>query len=196
MKGRTQAIAQLQALVLTGPAALCRGLAGRSTRQLLGTCRRSRADRRPAEAADPVTAATEITLRRPARRIATLAEGSDELAAESQPLVAQTAPVLLAVDGVGTEVGRPAADRAGDDPGRLRSEAAFARRCGTAPLPAIIGRTTGHRLNRGGDRHAGYALRIIAPVRLSSHQPTQAHAARRRAGGMGNLGERGLTGVW
>ena len=71
--------------------------------------------------------------------------------------------------GVGIEVAAQLLTTAGDNPERLRSEAAFAQLCGTAPLPASSGRTTRHRLNRGGDRHANYALHIIALVRLPSH---------------------------
>jgi hypothetical protein len=37
------------------------------------------------------------------------------------------------------------------------------------------------------NRHANCALRIIALVRLSSHPPTQAYAARRRTQGLSNL---------
>jgi transposase InsO family protein len=40
---------------------------------------------------------------------------------------------------------------AGDNPGRMRSEAGFAMLCGVAPLPASSRQTTRHRLNRGGD---------------------------------------------
>jgi transposase len=187
IKGRTQAINQLKAVVLTGPAELRQALAGQSTRQLLATCRRLRVTERLTEAADPITAATKLTLRRLARRIAALSEEIDELDADLRPLVALTAPALMAIYGVGTEVAAQLLVTAGDNPDRLRSEAAFAQLCGTAPLPASSGRTTRHRLNRGGDRHANYALHIIALVRLSSHQPTQDYAARRRAEGMSNL---------
>jgi transposase len=187
IKGRTQAINQLKALVLTGPAELRQALAGQSTRQLLASCRRLRADKRPAEAVDPVTAAAKITLRRLARRIAALTEEIDELDAELRPMVTLAAPALLAVYGVGTEVAAQLLVTAGDNPDRLRSEAAFAQLCGTAPLPASSGRTTRHRLNRGGDRHANFALHIIALVRLSSHQPTKDYAARRRGEGLSNL---------
>jgi len=187
IKGRTQAINQLKAVLLTGPAPLRQALAGQTTHELLGSCRRLRTDRRPSEAADPVTAATKLTLRRLARRIAALTEEIQELDAELQPLVNQAAPELMAVYGVGTEVAAQLLTTAGDNPERLRSEAAFAQLCGTAPLPASSGRTTRHRLNRGGDRHANYALHIIALVRLSSHQPTQDYASRRRAEGMSNL---------
>jgi transposase len=37
---------------------------------------------------------------------------------------------------------------AGDNPERLRSEAAFAHLCGVAPIPASSGKITRHRLNR------------------------------------------------
>ncbi|MFE9361038.1 transposase [Streptomyces olivaceoviridis] len=40
------------------------------------------------------------------------------------------------------------ARRAGDNPDRLRSEAAFAHLCGAAPVPASSGRTNRRRLNR------------------------------------------------
>ena len=187
IKGRTQAINQLKAVLLTGPAELRQTLAGQTTRQLLTACRRLRADTRLTQLADPVTAATKLTLRRLARRITALGEEIDDIDTELRPLVAATAPALMAVYGVGTEVAAQLLITAGDNPDRLRSEAAFAQLCGTAPLPASSGRTTRHRLNRGGDRHANYALHIIALSRLSSHQPTQGYAARRRAEGMSNL---------
>ena len=53
-------------------------------------------------------------------------------------LVTQTAPDLLALDGVG--IGAAALlVTAGDNPGRLRSEAAWAHLCGTALIPALLG---------------------------------------------------------
>jgi len=187
IKARTQAINQLKAVLLTGPAELRQALTGQSTRELLATCRRLRSSDRPTNAADPVIAAAKLTLRRLARRIAALTEEIDELDAELRPLVTQASPALMEVYGVGTHVAGQLLVTAGDNPGRLHSDAAFAQLCGTAPLPASSGRTTRHRLNRGGDRHANYALHIIALVRLSSHPATQAYAARRRAEGLSNL---------
>jgi transposase len=187
IKARTQAINQLRAVVLTGPAQLRQALAGPSTRELLATCRRLRTNQRPADATDPVTSATKITLRRLARRIAALTEEIDELDADLRPLVALAAPALMAVHGVGTEVAAQLLTTAGDNPDRLRSEAVFAQLCGTAPLPASSGRTARHRLNRGGDRHANYALHIIALVRPASHEQTKSYAARRRTEGLSNL---------
>ena len=72
---------------------------------------------------------------------------------------------------------------AGDNPDRIRSEASFAALCGAAPIPAGPGRTNRHRLNRGGDRQANWALHQIALVRLSSDPRTKAYAARLTATG-------------
>ena len=51
--------------------------------------------------------------------------------------------------------------------------------CGSSPIPASSGKTTRHRLNRGGDRQANAALYRIVVVRLRWHQPTQDYMARR-----------------
>ena len=72
---------------------------------------------------------------------------------------------------------------AGDNPGRIRTEASFAALCGAAPIPASSGKTNRHRLNRGGDRQANWALHQIALVRLSSDPRTKAYAARLTATG-------------
>ena len=73
---------------------------------------------------------------------------------------------------------------AGDNPQRLRSEAAFAMLCGAAPLPASSGRTHRHRLNRGGDRQANAALYRIVLCRLRWDPRTRAYAQRRTTEGM------------
>jgi transposase len=60
---------------------------------------------------------------------------------------------------VGVELAGQFLMTAGDNPDRIRNEAAFARLCGVAPQPASSGRTTGrHRLSRSGDRAANSAL--------------------------------------
>ena len=74
---------------------------------------------------------------------------------------------------------------AGDHPGRLRSEAAWAHLCAAAPIPASSGKTQNrHRLNRGGDRQANHALWRIVITRMSSHPPTRAYVARRSKEGL------------
>lgn len=65
------------------------------------------------------------------------------------------------------------------DPARFKSEAAFARCNGTAPIPASSGKTVRYRLNLGGDRQANNAIHTIAIIR-AKHQPeTRAYLERR-----------------
>jgi Transposase IS116/IS110/IS902 family len=73
---------------------------------------------------------------------------------------------------------------AGDHPERLRSEAAWAHLCATAPIPASSGKTVRHRLNPGGDRQANHALWRIVITRMSSHPPTRAYVERRAREGL------------
>ena len=75
---------------------------------------------------------------------------------------------------------------AGENITRMRSEASFAKLTGVAPLPASSGKTTRHRLNRGGDRQANSALYMIAVGRIGNHPETLAYVERRRAQGMSN----------
>lgn len=75
----------------------------------------------------------------------------------------------------------------GDNPDRLRSEAAFARLCGVAPIPASSGKITRHRLHRGGDRSANRALHIAVVVRLRYCARTRAYVQRRTAEGRTKL---------
>jgi len=65
------------------------------------------------------------------------------------------------------------------NPERLSSEAAFARLCGVAPLPASSGKTNRHRLNRGGDRIANNAPWRIVMVRMSADPWTRNYMERR-----------------
>jgi transposase len=90
---------------------------------------------------------------------------------------------LIALPGVGVDTAGQLLVTAGDNPGRLTSEAKLARLCGAAPIPVSSGRTDRHRLHRGGDRLANYALRRIALVLMHWHQPTKDYVARRTSEG-------------
>jgi transposase len=50
----------------------------------------------------------------------------------------------------------------------------------SAPVPASSGKTTRHRLSRGGDRRANNALHTIAVARMRNHPPTKAFVQRQR----------------
>ena len=73
---------------------------------------------------------------------------------------------------------------AGENPGRLRSEASFAMLCGACPLPASSGKTRRHRLNRGGNRQANSALHMIVVCRMRTDQRTRDYVERRTREGL------------
>jgi transposase len=113
-----------------------------------------------------------------------LASELESLDTELSRLTKEAAPALCNLTGVGPDVAGALLAAAGDNPRRLRSEAAFANPCGVAPLPASSGKTNRHRLNRGDDRISNNALWLIATVRLTCHEPTRAYMKRRTAEGM------------
>ena len=94
------------------------------------------------------------------------------------------APGLLAVYGPGPRTAALLLIAAGDHPGRLRSEAAWAHLCGAAPIPASSGKVARHRLNPGGDRQANHALWRIVLTRMSAHPPTLIYVERRTKEGL------------
>ena len=100
------------------------------------------------------------------------------------PLVAETAPDLLAVMGLGTDTASALLVAAGDNPERLRSEATFAHLCGVAPLDASSGKNERHRLNRGGDRQANSALWRIVITRMVCDARTRDYIERRMKEGL------------
>ena len=65
------------------------------------------------------------------------------------------------------------------DPTRFKSEAAFARCNGTAPIPASSGKTIRVRLNPGGDRQANNAIHTIAIIRAKHQSESRAYLERR-----------------
>ena len=120
--------------------------------------------------ADPTTAdgATRFALRELARRVQHLDAEIDRIDAILRPLVAATAPALVARHGIGTETAATLLVSAGDNPGRLRNEASFAHLCGSAPIDASSGLIKRQRLNPRGDRNANHALWRIVMVRMGS----------------------------
>lgn len=173
---RAETMRQIKTVIVSAPEAVRAAVAGLRDRQLIATAAAWRPD--PAAAADPVVA-TRVALRRLARRYQQLTEEIAELDALLEPLVATAAPGLLALNGVGTEVAGQLLVTAGGNPDRITSEAAFAALCGVAPVPASSGRTTRHRLNRGGDRQANAALYRVVLCRLRWDPATREYAARR-----------------
>jgi transposase len=118
-----------------------------------------------------------------ARRHRLLSEEIAELDAGIERLVVEAAPELVALEGVGPDTAATLLVAAGDNPERLRSEAAFAHLCGAAPVLASSGKLVRHRLNPGGNRDAKRALHVVALNRLRRDERTRAYVARRTAEG-------------
>ena len=171
---RTQTINQARALVLTGPDDLRARFAGHTAAALVA----GSASLRP-RPGDVVGYATRVALRELGRRAEFLDGQLERLDELIVPLVTARAPGLLALYGIGPNTAALLLIAAGDHPRRLRSEAAWAHLCGTAPIPASSGKTIRHRLNPGGDRQANHALWRIVFTRLGSHPATRAYAERR-----------------
>jgi transposase len=179
MKSRSQAAIQLHSLVSTAPDELREDLRTLKLAQLVARCSRSRPD----ALRDPVSA-TRASLRSISRRWLALDAEIAELDGFLSPLVSAAAPNLLALYGVGTDVAGQLLVTAGDNPDRLRTEAAFSHLCGVSPIPASSGRTDRHRLNRGGDRQANCALYRVVLSRLRWDPRTIAYAERRTKSGL------------
>jgi transposase len=134
---------------------------------------------RPRADSDPVLYATKLAMRTLGRRVLTLGEDTEALDVVLAELVAATAPSLLELYGVGVHTAAILLVAAGDNAERVRSEPAWAHLCGVAPLQASSGKTTRHRLNRGGNRQANHALWRIVFTRMASEPRTHTYVQRR-----------------
>jgi len=152
-------------VIVTAPDRLREELRGLPLGRLLERCRRLRRVR----TARPDELANRLVLRTLARRIEAASAEADQLEGEIVALVRTLAPQLLDEPGVGPIVAAQLLV-AWSHPGRVRSEAAFARLAGVAPVPASSGQTTRHRLSRGGDRQLNRALHTIV-LHRRHHDP-------------------------
>jgi transposase len=133
---------------------------------------------RPARRNDPELRGALLALRSVARRIKQLIVEERELAREIKTLTEKLAPQLLGQPGVGPLLAAQVV-LSWSHKGRLRSEAAFARLAGVAPIPASSGQTIRYRLDRSGDRQLNRALHQITVTRRRMHPPTIAYIERR-----------------
>jgi len=128
LKARVAAAEQLSGVLDSAPEELRAPLLGLKTKVLVNAC----AAMRPGPLTSP-TAATKTTLRTLARRWQQLQAELDQLDLQLQALVAAVAPTLVVLPGVGVDTAGQLLVTAGDNPQRLRGEAAFAHLCGVAP---------------------------------------------------------------
>ena len=181
VKARTAAYNQLHGLLASAPDEIRTTLAGRHKAALATACAALTIDDTRLD--DPVQATT-AALAAIAARIQTLTAEITLADRRLEPLVTRTAPRLSALLGVGPDTAGQLLTTAGDNPDRLHSEAALARLCGAAPIPASSGRTNRHRLHRGGDRQANRALYTIVLSRMRHDPRTRTYVERRTKQGL------------
>jgi hypothetical protein len=180
-EARTAAINQLKGLLVSAPAPLREDLDQRAVAALVATCARLRPDE--AALADPAQA-NKAALRAVACRVHQLDEEIGLADQRLAKLVGRAAPRQLKLHPIGVDHAGQLLTTAGDNPDRLRGEAAFAHLCGTAPVPASSGKTHRHRLRRGGDRDANRALHLAVVVGMRWGRRTRAYAERRTQDGL------------
>ncbi len=179
VKSRSQAMVTLKTLIINAPADL---------RDVLDKIRgkvaliRHIAAFRPGEINNTMASA-KAAMRALARRWLWLHEEIITHDKELERLVIERAPDLMTSHGIATLTVAEMLIVVGDDPTRVRSEAAFAKLCGVCPIPASSGKTHRFRLNRGGNRQANAALYRVAIVRMRGHEPTLAYVRKRTKDG-------------
>ena len=172
VKARTQTSNQIKAFLVEGDDALRARLHGLRKARFGRAC----AALEPGDGLRRALAAL-------GRRWLALDAEARELEKQIAALLSAHAPRLLDRHGVGAVTAAQLLVTAGANADRLRGDAALAALCGASPVEASSGKTSRHRLNRGGDRAANNALWVIAHVRTISDPRTRAFVAKRTATG-------------
>jgi transposase len=175
MKSRSAAINQIKGLLISAPEALRSRYQGMTTPTMIGVMARSRPS---GHLADP-SYVTARVLKALAVRYQHLSAEIDEATAQLKDILESYAPMLQELTGVGTDVASQLLVTFGDNQDRVRSEAQFAALTGVAPVPASSGKTSRHRLSRGGDRQANCALHHIVLVRMNIDPRTKDYVTKR-----------------
>jgi transposase len=179
VKGRTQAMLTLKAIIISAPAALRERLEACTTKMSLI---RHLAALRPGPLTS-TTASAKTSLRAIAQRWLQLDAEIKSHDVHLDQLTRRCAPIMAEAHGIGTATMAEMLILVGDNPERIHSEAALAKLCGVCPIPASSGKTNRYRLNRGGHRQANAALHRVAVVRMRTHKPTIDYVTRRKAEG-------------
>ncbi|MGW0776405.1 IS110 family transposase [Streptomyces sp. NPDC002835] len=176
---RAAAMVTMKAILVHAPDALRRETAGKTQISLA----RQLAALRPRRLEGPEDALRH-TLRTLAKRWQYLDAEAKELTKMIGDLVQRAAPQLLEPFGIGVDTAAEILVVTGDNPERIKSEAALAKLAGIAPVPTGSGMTSGrHRINHGGHRQLNAAIYRTVIVRMRFHQPTIDYVARRTAEG-------------
>lgn len=179
VRAKTQAINQLRALLVSAPQDIREKLWKTKPADCAKVCARLHS-----RESDEFLRILTTSLCLLGKRWLALAEEVEKLDVILEKLTRQHARRLREQFGVGPQTAAVLLSTAGDNPERLKNEAALAALCGVSPLPASSGKTVRHRLNRGGNRSANNALWTITMVRMRGDPKTQSYVVRRSAEGL------------
>lgn len=179
MRARVAVMTQIQSILVAAPETLRARYRGLTSIALMSALEKTR----PTGTVSEPSNATATVLKRLALRYRALHQELALIDAELDALVTIHAPMLRDLQGVGTDVASQLLVTVGDNSERIGTEAKFAALVGVAPVPASSGKTTRHRLSRGGDRQANKAIHHVALVRMMSDTRTKNYVARRRQEG-------------
>jgi transposase len=175
VKAKVAALLAMQDLVVTAPQDVRDRLRHMKKRGLVIACAAMTPPEDPRSPEEATIAALVLL----GRRAQMLTDQAAELEAQITALVRLCCPQLLELAGVGSDTAATLLITAGDNGGRIGSEAAFAKICGVSPVDASSGRQIRHRLNRGGNRQANRALHRIIVTRLRVDDSTRTYMQRR-----------------
>ena len=179
VKGRAATMVTLKAMLIHAP----EHIRWETTRMTQIKLARHLAALRPRQLETPDDS-IRYTLRTLAKRWHFLDTEAKELSTMIEDLIMRTAPHLVEPFGIGVDTAAEILIVVGDNPERIKSEAAFAKLAGISPIPAGSGMTSGkHRINHGGHRQLNAAIYRTVIVRMRFHEPTIAYVARRTAEG-------------
>jgi transposase len=179
VKAKTQAINQIRALLVSGPQEVRDKLWKVKANECVQSCIKINF-----VGENLLLNTLSSTLKGLSKRWLVLSKEIAILDKQLDDLTKEHAKSLRDKFGVGPQTAATLMSVAGDNPDRLKSEAALAALCGVNPLPASSGKTVRHRLNRGGSRVANNAIWTIAMVRMRSDPRTRTYVERRTAEGL------------
>lgn len=176
---RAAAMVTIKAMLVHASDALRRETAGKTQISLA----RQLAALRPRRLEGPEDALRH-TLRMLDKRWQYLDAEAKELTKVIGDLVQRVAPQLLEPFGIGVDTAAEILVVAGDNPERIKAEAALAKLAGIAPVLTGSGMTGGrYCINHGGHRRLNAAICRTVIARMRFHQPTIDYVLRRTAEG-------------
>ncbi|MDR2620570.1 MAG: IS110 family transposase [Propionibacteriaceae bacterium] len=180
VKMRTQTFLRIDGLLVGAPEELRNKTLGLSNKQVAQVC----AGLRPPVKLQTPQDALKCALKTLGQLWLTLNKETNNLSKHISGLTQQIAPQLLDLVGIGPDTAAEILIVFGDNLERIKSEAAFAKLAGVAPIPTGSGLTAGkHRINHGGYRQLNAALYRAAITRLHYYQPSINYAAKRSTEG-------------